>query len=102
MFASPGGEFVIHGQPGNTFLTETATLQSKRITTPDGWGVVAAVFAPDGAHFVLTLLNPEKKQATFAIVDSKLQKLQSAPAGAQFLRWLSKDTILLKGQKRAA
>ena len=98
MFVSPGGEFVIHGQPGNTFWTETATLQSKRITTPDGWGVVAAAFAPDGAHLVLTLLNPEKKQVTFAIVDNQLKTSRNTPAGAQFLRWLSKDTLLLKGQ----
>jgi uncharacterized protein (TIGR03790 family) len=98
MFVSPGGDFVISGQPGNTFLTETDTLQAKRIVTPDGWGITAAAFAPDGAHFVLTLLNPEKKQATFVITDRTLSKSQGTPPGTQFLRWLSQDTILLKGQ----
>lgn len=98
MFVSPGGDFVISGQLGNTFLTETDTLQAKRIATPDGWGITASAFAPDGAHFVLTLLNPEKKQATFVITDRTLSKSQGTPPGTQFLRWLSQDTILLKGQ----
>jgi uncharacterized protein (TIGR03790 family) len=98
MFVSPGGDSVISGQPGNTFLTETDNLQMKRIATPDGWAITAAAFAPDGAHFVLTLVNSEKKQATFVITDRTLSKSQAMPSGTQFLRWLSQDTILLKGQ----
>jgi hypothetical protein len=91
MVASPSGEFVVSGQPGNAFLNEAATLQSRRISTPEGWGVAAAAFAPDGTRFVLTLVNPEKKQATFAIVDSTLENAPRAVAETQFLRWLSKE-----------
>jgi hypothetical protein len=98
MFVSPNGEFVASGQPGRTFLTKTATLQSRRISSMEGWGVISAAFAPDGARFLTTLLNPAKKQLAFVLADNDLQKSQSLPAGTQFLRWLNKDTLLLKGQ----
>jgi uncharacterized protein (TIGR03790 family) len=97
MAVSPNGEFVISGQSGNAILIETATLRSKRIASPEGWGVAGAAFAPDGAHFLLTRLNPQKKQAAFEIVDTALLKSRSTPPGTQFMRWLNKDTVLLKG-----
>lgn len=102
MFVSPSGELVISGQPGNTYLTETTTLQTQRINTPEGWVITGAVFAPGGAHLVLMLVNPEKKVGMYAIVNTKLQNTQKAPAGTQFIRWLNKDTILVKGQTALA
>jgi len=98
MFVSPNGDFLISGMPGHTFLTETATLQSKRMTLAEGWQVAGGVFAPDGARVVLGLLNQEQKKATYAIFDMKLQKLQNSPPGTQFLRWLTDTTLLLKSQ----
>jgi uncharacterized protein (TIGR03790 family) len=96
MVSSPGGDLVIAGAPGNTLLVETATLRTRRIGAPEGWGVIGAVFAPDGAHFVLNLLNPDKKQTTYLIVDSAVQKVQNSPPDTAVLRWLSKDRLLLK------
>lgn len=98
MFVSPGGEFLISGRAGATILTETATLLSKRVNAPEGWVIAGAAFSPDSSHVVLTLLNPEKKQAAFAIADIRLEKLQNPPPGTQFLRWLTNGTLLLKSQ----
>ena len=96
MFVSPSGDFVISGQPGNAYLTETATLQSKRMNVSPDWGIVGAAFSPDGARGVLTLLAPEKKQTAFAIANFRLGNLQSLPPETQFLRWLNDKTLLLK------
>jgi uncharacterized protein (TIGR03790 family) len=96
MFVSPSGDFVIGGHPGYTYLTETATLQSKRLNVSPGWAISGAAFSPSGDHIVLALLNPEKKQIAFAITDLKLQTIQNLPAGNQFLRWLDDKTLLLK------
>jgi uncharacterized protein (TIGR03790 family) len=96
MAVSPGGELAITGRPEDAYLTETATLQSKRITTAQGWLVAAAAFAPDGSHSVLTLLNPEKRQASYVVMDNKSLQTQGTPSGLQFLRWLDKSTLLMK------
>jgi hypothetical protein len=96
MFVSHNGEFVISGQPGNLFWTETATLRMKPITLRGGWIVASVAFSPDDAYAVLKLLQPEQKQAAFAIADSRMERLQSLPEGMQFLRWLSAGRLLLR------
>jgi len=98
MFVSPNGEFLISGLPGDSVLTETATLLSRRINLTQGWHVAGAAFSPDSAHVVMTMLNLERKQAAFAIADVTQLKLQYTPPGTQFLRWLTNGTLLLKTQ----
>jgi hypothetical protein len=97
MIVSPTGEFVISGQPGGVVLTETATLQSRGIMAPRGWVISEAAFSPDGAHLALTMLNPQTKQSQFTILATKSLEPRSPPAETQFIRWLGKDTVLLKG-----
>src|SRR5262249_51172215 len=96
MSVSPDGQFALSGQPGSIFLTETATLESKRLNLPEGWLVGGAAFSPDSAHFVLGLVNPPRKLNSYVIADIHLQKTQPGPLETQFLRWLTHDTMLLK------
>lgn len=96
MFVSPTGLFVISGYGGTTILTDTSTLQSRRVAVPDGWLVAGAVFSPDEAHVVLVLARPEQKEVGFLLADSGLQQAQALPERSQFVRWLSDHTILLK------
>ena len=96
MFISPQGLFVISGFAGNTILTDTSTLQSRRVGAPEGWGVAGAAFSPDDAHVVLVLMQPEQKRVGFLLADSGLQQTKPLPEGSQFIRWLSNDTILLR------
>src|SRR5262249_18638812 len=55
------------------------------------------IYSPDGAHIALALVNVAQKRAAVAIIDSKTQKLLNLPSETQFVRWLSAETILLKG-----
>ena len=96
MFASPGGDELISGQPGRSVLIQTGTLESKLITPPGGFAVLGADFSMDGARIALTLLDTQQKRAGVVLTDSKLGNLQSLPPESQFLRWLDKDRILLK------
>ena len=96
MFVSPNGAVVISGNGGNAILTETSTLQARRVGVPSGWAVAGAAFSPDQSHVVLALVQPQEKRVGFMLADSKLQQPQALPDGSQFIRWLSDDTILLK------
>jgi len=96
MFVSPRGLYVISGDGGNAFLTNTGTLQPARLAVPQGWTVAGAAFSPDEAHAVLVILQPEQKRLAFLLSDTGLQQARLLPDGSQFLRWLSDDTILLK------
>jgi uncharacterized protein (TIGR03790 family) len=98
MAVSPSGEYVISGQPGNTLLTNVSTLASKRIAPTPGWILAAAAFSPDDAHIVLAVINPEHTQASLLLAQSHSGDVQNLPIGSQFLRWLDKETILLKEQ----
>jgi hypothetical protein len=97
MFVSPSGNELISGQSGSSLLIQTGTLESKPITPPNGFGLVGAEFSPDGTRIALKLSNLEQKKAGVILSDSKLGNLQSLPPDTQFLRWLSKDQVLLKG-----
>ena len=96
MFASADGSFVISGNRGNSILTETSTLQVRRVGVPAGWVVAGAAFSPDQSHVVLALVEPQEKRVGFMLADSRLQQPQPLPEGGQFIRWLSDDTMLLK------
>jgi uncharacterized protein (TIGR03790 family) len=97
MFVSPSGDELISGQPGSSVLIQTGTLELKPITPPNGLAVTGAEFSADGAHIALALLDPLQKKAGVILADNKLGNLQSLPPESQFLRWLDKDQILLKG-----
>jgi WD40 repeat protein len=97
MFVSPSGDELISGQPGNSVLIQTGTLELKPITPPNGLAVTGAEFSPDGGRIALALLDPLQKKAGVILADNKLGNLQSLPPESQFLRWLDKDQILLKG-----
>ena len=100
MFVSPDGQVLISGQPGRTALIETENLRSQEITPPRGFSLTGAEFSPDGGHVAVAMVDPEQKKGLVIIANSKLGNLQQLPAGTQFLRWLGKDTILLKGENR--
>jgi uncharacterized protein (TIGR03790 family) len=97
MFVSPSGDEVISGQPGSSVLIQSGTLESKPIIPPNGLAVTGAEFSPDGAHIALALLDPQQKKAGVILADNKLGNFPSLPLESQFLRWLGKDQILLKG-----
>lgn len=96
MFTSPRGLFVISGDGGTTILTNTSTLQPRRVSVPEGWGVVGAAFSPDESHVVLTLMQPAQKRVGFLLGDSGMAEMRPLPEDSQFVRWLSDGTILLR------
>jgi hypothetical protein len=97
MFVNPRGDALISGKPGGSMLIETETLRARNFAPSNGLAVVGAEFSPDGGRVALTLLDaPQKKSAT-VLTDNQLGSIQQLPAGTQFLRWLGKDEILLKG-----
>jgi uncharacterized protein (TIGR03790 family) len=96
MFVSANGGLVISGNGASAVLTETSTLQARRVGVPAGWVVAGAAFSPDQSHVALALVQPQEKRVGFMLADSKLQQSQSLPEGSQFIRWLSDDTMLLK------
>jgi uncharacterized protein (TIGR03790 family) len=98
MFVSPRGDTLISGKPGGSTLIETETLRSRNFTPSNGLAVIGTEFAPDGARIALTLLDPQQKKSATVLTDSRLGGIQALPAGTQFLRWLGKDEVLLKGQ----
>jgi uncharacterized protein (TIGR03790 family) len=100
MFASPNGQVLISGIFGRSALVDIETLRSQAVTPPPGYGLMGAEFSPDGQHIAVTLVDPQQKKGTVVITDSKLGSLQQLPAGTQFLRWLEKDKMLLKGENR--
>ncbi len=68
MFVNPDGSAFISGQPRMSALVQTGTLQAQPLGMPQGFGLANAEFSPDGAHFALTLIDPDKKQgAAFAV-----------------------------------
>ena len=97
MFVNSRGDALISGKPGDSTLIETETLRPQNITPSNGLAVVGAEFSSDGARIALTLLDPQQKKGAIVLTDNKLGGIQSLPAGTQFLRWLGKDEILLKG-----
>ncbi len=97
MFLSPAGDQLISGQPGRSQLIQTATLDVKAITPSNGLGLVGAQFSPDGGRMALEVFDPQQKKAGVVFADNKLGNLQSLPPESQFVRWLDKDQILLKG-----
>ena len=97
MFVSSSGDALISGKPGDSTLIETETLRSQKITPSNGLAVVAAEFSTDGARIAMTLLDAPQKKIATVLTDSKLRGTQGLPPGTQFLRWLGKDEILLKG-----
>ncbi len=100
MFVSPTGQTLIAGQAGRTALIDTETLRSQAVTPPQGIALMSAEYSPDGGHVVVVLADPQQKKGEVVISDSKLGNLQQLPAGTQFLRWLEKDKMLLKGENR--
>ncbi len=97
MFVSPLGEALISGKPGGSMLIEAETLRTGNFTPSDGFAVIGAEFSPDGARIALTLLDPQHKKSATVLTDNKLRSIQALPTGTQFLRWLGKDEVLLKG-----
>jgi hypothetical protein len=96
MFVSPGGSFVISGQPGFVLLTETAGLQTRRIRPPDGWALLSAAFSPDEAHVILTLIQPQQKQIACVLAETGSLSAANLPPQTQFLRWLTNGDLLLR------
>jgi uncharacterized protein (TIGR03790 family) len=96
MFVSPAGESVISGLPGRTAHVDLATLEAKGINTPQGIALTGVEFSPDGGHVALSLLDPREKKGEVVIADGALTRTQALPAGAQFVRWLDKDRMLLQ------
>lgn len=96
MFLSSRGDSLITGKPGDSMLVDTETLNSQNITPPNGLAVTAAEFSPDGGRIALALFDMQQKQSAMLLTDKKLGSIQPVPAGAQFLRWLGNDEILLK------
>jgi hypothetical protein len=45
----------------------------------------------------MNVLEPQQKKSAVVITDARLEGIQALPAGTQFVRWLGKDEILLKG-----
>jgi hypothetical protein len=97
MFVAARGDLMVSGKPGDTTLVETETLRSQRITPSNGVPVVKAEFSPDGNRIALTLLDPQQKKSAIVLTDSKVGGIQPLPAGTEFLRWIGKDEVLLKG-----
>ena len=97
MFVNPRGDLLISGKPGGSVLIETETLRARNFAPSNGLAVVGAEFSPDGARIALALLDPQQKKGAIVLTDNKLGGIQALPAGTQFLRWLGKDEILLKG-----
>lgn len=96
MFLSPLGNKLIAGLPGRSMLLDPDTLRVQYMNPPAGFAVASADFAPDGAHIALGVIHPQDKKRGVVISDSKLGATQSLPVGEQFLRWMSKDEILLR------
>ena len=96
MFISPRGDELISGQPGRSVMIQSATLETKAISFPNGLGLVGADFSPNGARIALMLLDPQQKKSAVIITDEKLGNLQTLPPETQFLRWADKDQVLLK------
>jgi WD40 repeat protein len=98
MFVSPDGKELISGRPGRSALIQTGTLRAQPVNPPPGFGVTSAEFSPDGGHLALAIVDPKKKEGAVFIADDQLGSVRSLPAGAQFLRWLEKDRVLLSNQ----
>jgi len=98
MFVSPDGKELIYGRPGRSALIQIGTLRVQPLNPPQGFGLTKAEFSPDGGHVALTIVDPKKKEGAVIVADDKLGTVQSLPAGAQFLRWLEKDRVLLANQ----
>lgn len=96
MFVNARGEALITGRPGDSMLVETETLNSQNITPPNGLAVIGADFSPNGGRIALALFDAQQKKGGTLLTDSKLGGIQQLPAGAQFLRWLGNDEVLLK------
>jgi uncharacterized protein (TIGR03790 family) len=96
MFISPDGQSLISGQIGNTIMVDTKTLETQRITPSEGMGLAAAEFSPDASNIAINMMNIKDKKLALVIADRHLQNIRPLPAGTQFMRWLSKDTVLLK------
>jgi len=97
MFVNSRGDALISGKPGDSTLIETESLHSQNITPSNGLALVGAEFSPDGGRIAMALLDPQQKKGGMVLTDNKLGGIQSLPAGTQFMRWLGKDEILLKG-----
>jgi hypothetical protein len=97
MFVNARGDLLISGKPGGTSLIETETLRQQNIVPSNGLAVVGAEFSPSGARIAMNLLEPQQKKSAVVITDAKLAGIQPLPDGTQFVRWLGKDQILLKG-----
>jgi len=96
LFVSSRGDELISGRPGASTLIQPGTLHSRNITPSNDRIIMGAEFSPDGARIALSLLDPVQKKSTIVIADNKLGAIQALPPGTQFLRWLTRDAVLLK------
>lgn len=96
MDVSPGGETVISGLPGRSFLVPTASLRSIAISPPQGLVLSSAVFSPDSKYVAMALYEPQQKKATIVIAEIGKGTIHPLPAGSLFLRWLDADHVLIK------
>jgi uncharacterized protein (TIGR03790 family) len=96
MFISPDGRSLISGQVRNSIIVDTKTLETRNITPSEGMGITAAEFSPDASHIFISLVSVKEKKVATVIADRSLQNIRQLPSGTQFVRWLSKDTILLR------
>ncbi|MBI2815775.1 MAG: TIGR03790 family protein [Acidobacteria bacterium] len=96
LIVSPDGEQVITGVPGNEAVINTESLRLQPISFRSGWALAGAEFAPDGQHAVLLFADPQRKAGEFVLTDRRLANPQPLPAGLKFVRWWSKDRMLLQ------
>ena len=98
MFVSPGGQSLITGRNGKTFLVEPEILRSQAVNLPQGLALAAAEFSPDGSHVALAVVDPAQRKGGHILMDRTMTRVQNLPPGTVFLRWLQNDRVLLRRQ----
>ena len=96
MFVSPGGETLITGRNGKTFLVEPEMLGSQPVDLPQGFSLAGAEFSPDGSHVALAVVDLAQRKGGHVLMDRTMTRAQNLPPGTVFLRWLQNDRMLLR------
>ncbi len=95
MFVSPDGGSVISGLPGRTETITTANLYVERVDPPHGYALTGAAYSPNGGRLAINIYEPEQKIEGVVITDSHLRGREFLPRGAQFIRWLDAEHVLM-------